>query len=124
MEGKLWLDECYDSGIPGFPGTCFVIDLDISPLQYEPEPVDSVYYAGTEQATIQTSDADCALRRELPETLSVLFVDDDLVLRKLFTRSIKRVLPNWKVREVSNGETALKVCENESFDLIFMDQYM
>ena len=42
----------------------------------------------------------------LPEVLSVLFVDDDLVIRKLFCRAIKRVVPGWKVAEASNGETA------------------
>jgi CheY-like chemotaxis protein len=60
----------------------------------------------------------------LPKELSVLFVDDDRVLRKLFSRSIKRSLPGWKVQETSSGETAIRLVDTESFDLIFMDQYM
>eukprot|EP00543_Licmophora_paradoxa_P002894 CAMPEP_0202449160 /NCGR_PEP_ID=MMETSP1360-20130828/7904_1 /ASSEMBLY_ACC=CAM_ASM_000848 /TAXON_ID=515479 /ORGANISM="Licmophora paradoxa, Strain CCMP2313" /LENGTH=471 /DNA_ID=CAMNT_0049066989 /DNA_START=92 /DNA_END=1507 /DNA_ORIENTATION=- len=61
---------------------------------------------------------------ELPEALSVLFVDDDLVLRKLFSRAVKKVTVNWRVKEAANGETALRIVEDNHFDLIFMDQYM
>jgi signal transduction histidine kinase/CheY-like chemotaxis protein len=83
---------------------------------------------------------------ELPENLSVLFVDDDMVLRKLFSRTLRKINPTWKCKEASSGETAIElitsasVCkegfqdeENETsywdgddcgFDLIFMDQYM
>jgi CheY-like chemotaxis protein len=60
----------------------------------------------------------------LPESLSVLFVEDDLILRKLFSRTLRKVAPGWTVREAANGETALRLTETESFDLIFMDQYM
>jgi len=61
---------------------------------------------------------------ELPETLSVLVVDDDLVLRKLLRRSLVRVAPNWTIQEASNGETSLVLTDTNNFDLIFMDQYM
>jgi DNA-binding response OmpR family regulator len=57
--------------------------------------------------------------RDLPEQLSVLFVDDDKILRKLFARSINRVLPGWKVQEAASGETAIQKADSESFDLIF-----
>jgi CheY-like chemotaxis protein len=62
----------------------------------------------------------------LPDNLSVLFVDDDMVLRKLFSRSIKRVAPTWTIHEASNGETALRITQEQTaaFDIIFMDQYM
>ena len=34
-------------------------------------------------------------------------------------------MPGWKIREASNGETALNLVETtEVFDVIFMDQYM
>jgi CheY-like chemotaxis protein len=62
---------------------------------------------------------------ELPENLSVLFVDDDQVLRKLFARSLRRAVgPSWKLREAANGETALHLVESNDFDIIFLDQYM
>ena len=60
----------------------------------------------------------------LPESLSVLFVDDDFILRKLFARTIKRAAPTWNVQEASNGETALTLAETNSYDIIFIDQYM
>ena len=60
----------------------------------------------------------------LPSNLSVLFVDDDLVLRKMFNRSVKRVAPEWTIEEASNGETALHLVETNHYDIIFMDQYM
>jgi signal transduction histidine kinase/CheY-like chemotaxis protein len=61
----------------------------------------------------------------LPENLSVLFVDDDLMLRKLFIRGVKTAAPTWKVQQAANGETALSLVDSEPpFDMIFMDQYM
>ncbi len=62
--------------------------------------------------------------KELPEKLDILFVDDDTVLRKLFSRSLKRARPDWSVSEAANGETALYVVEKQAFDIIFIDQYM
>eukprot|EP00538_Stauroneis_constricta_P006123 CAMPEP_0119570798 /NCGR_PEP_ID=MMETSP1352-20130426/43792_1 /TAXON_ID=265584 /ORGANISM="Stauroneis constricta, Strain CCMP1120" /LENGTH=1721 /DNA_ID=CAMNT_0007620471 /DNA_START=89 /DNA_END=5254 /DNA_ORIENTATION=- len=72
--------------------------------------------------------------------LSVLFVDDDKVLRKLFNRCIKRAIPGLTVQEAPDGETALDMVnaaaaaadadddgkndDSKPFDLIFMDQYM
>jgi signal transduction histidine kinase/CheY-like chemotaxis protein len=90
------------------------------------------------------------LLTELPENLSVLFVDDDMIVRKLFSRTLKKLNPSWTLQEASNGETAIEIItsamqqlddrvalklsveEEDSssfddyngFDLIFMDQYM
>ena len=90
------------------------------------------------------------LLTKLPENLSVLFVDDDMIVRKLFSRTLKKLNPSWTLQEASNGETAIEIItsamqqlddrvdlkqsdeeENSSsfddyngFDLIFMDQYM
>jgi PleD family two-component response regulator len=62
----------------------------------------------------------------LPEKLKVLFVDDDMVLRKLFKRSWQRVAPGWDVQEAANGETAVHFAETDpsAFHVIFLDQYM
>lgn len=67
---------------------------------------------------------------ELPENKTVLFVDDDAMLRKLFMRAVKRVAPaSWTIQEASSGEMALKLCESATSeggsypDIIFMDQY-
>lgn len=62
----------------------------------------------------------------LPESLRILFVDDDVTLRKLFVRSLRRLSKEWEISEAPNGETAIqKIVENEEhYDVIFMDQYM
>ena len=69
-------------------------------------------------------ESDTAPLLELPEKLSVLFVDDDLMLRKLFARAVSNVMPEWDVQEAANGETALRLVDKQSYDLIFLDQYM
>jgi signal transduction histidine kinase/CheY-like chemotaxis protein len=188
LGGDLWLDESYDSGIEGRPGSRFVIDLKTSPVirredestrylalhlskeakrEYENEEHASEQPTGSDRDTRslstenhQISESTCedpafvtqgsdyskgfavslscedrvklngkaGLNLEdqpcLPKELSVLFVDDDRILRKLFSRSIKRNFPGWRVQEASNGETAIRLVESEAFDLIFMDQYM
>jgi CheY-like chemotaxis protein len=49
-----------------------------------------------------------------------------MVLRKLFSRAIRKILPGWSLQEAANGETALKMVESDEnhFDLMFVDQYM
>jgi signal transduction histidine kinase/CheY-like chemotaxis protein len=173
MGGDLWLDENYDSGEEGRPGSRFVVDLQTtpspatddleSPLQVNSkgkqvsnisaldiestsssEGTSSMTYQTQRSAVALESDDNPAARcvgtgdgctgetvdgtgdsiRNLPEELSVLFVDDDMILRKLFSRSIKKAFPGWRVQEASNGETAIRLVDTASFDLIFMDQYM
>ena len=79
------------------------------------------------QASSQVGGVDNAAQNmdvELPEGLKVLFVDDEAILRKLFVRSVLRVCPTWTIEEASDGDTALNICASESFDIVFMDQYM
>jgi CheY-like chemotaxis protein len=33
-------------------------------------------------------------------------------------------MPEWDVQEAANGETALRLVDKQSYDLIFLDQYM
>lgn len=42
----------------------------------------------------------------------------------MFSRVLQAAAPTWKMREASNGETALSIAREEKFDLIFIDQYM
>ena len=173
MNGDLWLDSRYNSGVGGCPGSCFVIDLKTSPLELSEALNQSIYSRLGDNKTKQilhtalqgnvtgvddgnTTEVDSSYdskliynppsqdieqgslttklvgghkssqpSSELPEALSVLIVDDDALLRKLVVRGIKRVAPSsWVVKDVSSGELALRLCETETFDLIFMDQYM
>jgi CheY-like chemotaxis protein len=129
MDGEIKLDEDYDSGVPGNPGTRFVVNLkqppiDVTVLQdYHTHHTNHTSMGGTGE-TVPLSDDEESLPHELPESLSVLFVDDDPILRKLFSRTIRTVVPSWSIREAANGETALHLVETDHFDLIFMDMYM
>jgi signal transduction histidine kinase/ActR/RegA family two-component response regulator len=144
MNGEIWCDESFHSGIEGHQGTRIIIDLN-----RPPEPIDETLLmtegleaftpcldkkvTGTGSTTSRSSSVsgdghqqDEINHEELQfsEELSVLFVDDDRILRKLASRSIGNLQPSWKVREAASGETALQLAEEEHFDIIFMDQYM
>ncbi|KAG7354498.1 signal transduction histidine kinase [Nitzschia inconspicua] len=126
MDGEIYLDEDYDSGVPGNPGTRFVVNLKQPPIDPKIIHDSNTHHTirdGTGE-TVPLSDDEESIPHELPADLYLLFVDDDPILRKLFTRSIRTFFPNWRIREASNGETALRLIETESFDLIFMDMYM
>lgn len=126
LNGDLWLDVNYDSGIEGCPGARFVIQLPFPPIVESPEEDaseqnnESVTKVAVDSTPPKIADKDIVL----PDHLTVLFVDDDLVLRKLFMRAIKKVAPTWKVHEAANGETAIRLTDETFFDIIFMDQYM
>ena len=128
MDGEISLDENYDSGIPGNPGTRFVVNLKQPPI--DPKSIHQEVHThhttqeGTGDTTPLSDDEEDSIPNELPASLSVLFVDDDPILRKLFSRTIRTVVPGWSIREAANGETALRLVEREHFDLIFMDMYM
>ena len=118
MDGQIYLDEDFDCGLPGRPGSRFVVELKKPSGEFVPEEMLHLLHGGD-----VTNRSHCSTEypRELPTKLSVLFVDDDPILRKLFSRTVKTVAPEWTIREASNGETALQIVEQNNFDLIFMD---
>ncbi|GKY91829.1 hypothetical protein MPSEU_000154500 [Mayamaea pseudoterrestris] len=129
LGGKLYLDETFESGVPGCPGTRFVVNLKQPPVSAEA----SEHFELAQEASINhmsmchmdlVDEETGGAGKELPEKFRVLFVDDDPILRKLFARTIRTVAPTWDIREVSNGETALQLTDTEQFDMIFMDMYM
>lgn len=124
MGGQLSLDESYDSGMPGFPGARITFRLKKASTATSTQADDDIENGDDEAVTSLLSDEEDEITQVLPEGLSILFVDDDAVLRKLFTRVIQRIAPTWSVRQASNGETALQLTDTETFDLIFMDMYM
>ena len=127
LGGDLRLDPDYDSGFEGNPGTRFVISLQTEPIDHENRATTEEAGNGT-VGTGETSETGMLLEgpsgASLPDQLNVLFVDDDPILRKLFARTIRTVAPSWNIREAANGETALRLTENQRFDLIFMDMYL
>lgn len=99
MGAELLLDDNYDSGIPGCPGAKFVVNLNSSPVA---PPLsltrglsnidDSVN--GVSSAKVTSLDGGTSAQevvQKLPEELSILFVDDDAILRKLFSRSLRTI---------------------------------
>jgi len=143
LKGDLALDENYHSGVEGFQGARFVVQLNATPLDIESAlgpfqdttlcTLDSTGHSHGFCPGVRRQEASddfsvvvptCQenpqsepiqeLPAELPENLSCLFVDDDNMLRRLFMRAIKKVAPSWKVQEASSGEKALQIVEESS----------
>jgi signal transduction histidine kinase/CheY-like chemotaxis protein len=133
MEGDIWLDTTYDSGMAGCPGARFVVELNTPTVALDTMAEQSYDKSinGENHCDLDVTNAgdagdgrDTTPLLQLPEKLSVLFVDDDLTLRKLFARAVRKAMPEWDVQEAANGETALRLVDKQSYDLIFLDQYM
>jgi signal transduction histidine kinase/CheY-like chemotaxis protein len=130
MKGDIWLDKTYDSGMEGCPGTRFVVELKTPTVALDTMAEESYEEHIKEENGVvlevanSGEESDTAPLLDLPEKLSVLFVDDDLMLRKLFARAVRNAMPEWDVQEAASGETALRFVDKQSFDLIFLDQYM
>jgi signal transduction histidine kinase/CheY-like chemotaxis protein len=156
MGAEIWYDESFHSGIEGCPGTRFVINLNVPPLKLDDDiheahvcefsvlsrsgdfvnitDVVSDVENAVDFNDLNASTAPTVLEVTddgdgLPAKVTVLFVDDDLILRKLFSRAVRNVAPGWIIHEASNGESALRLFDDASqdmqrFDVIFLDQYM
>jgi len=164
LDGDLYLDQTYNSGVDGCPDARFVVELPLSTIRLDDstdfestgvaDPSESMELRSSQTETIPESSPqsptptqDSSLftkespkkpqtnklvkSREdngitLPENVRVLFVDDNLILRKLFRRTIQRVAPTWHVEEASSGEIAIDMVKKSSGDygINFMDQCM
>lgn len=138
LGADIWLDETFNCGVDGFLGSKFVICLNKPPLEEEmtdrgetqlPSPADSSNHLTKSPSSSSSLTASSTLvadvpPAELPESFSCLFVDDDMVVRKMFTRALRRAAPGWEIQEASNGETALLMVDSRHFDIIFIDHYM
>ena len=61
----------------------------------------------------------------LDEALSFLIIDDVNMNRLMLKRRIvKGIAPNAIIMEASTGEQSLQICEDNTFDVIIVDQYM
>jgi CheY-like chemotaxis protein len=117
------------------PGARFVIDLHQTPIYKDsltnvslgddsstPLTTEESFEGGA--SITPPNEKEAAITFDLPEELTVLFVDDDAVLRKLFSRSVARVKPKWHIDQASYGEEALELVGARAYDIIFIDQYM
>jgi CheY-like chemotaxis protein len=48
----------------------------------------------------------------------------ETILRKLFIRTVKKLVSGWDIKEAASPDAAYAQVEAHQFDLIFMDQYM
>lgn len=133
LGGDIYLDENYNSGVDGYLGARFVIDLKQCP-EFAQDEQSVRSNLDLEEGSSTAPDAsspgegkDEAEDYPLPERLRLLFVDDDRVLRRLASRAISKVAPGWTVREAASGEAAIRLLEESGEgppDIIFVDQYM
>ena len=121
MGANIGLDETFSSDVPGCPGTRFVLRLNQPPLEIEKDRRPSI---GVSSPSLEGTAPETTNDDDLPESLSVLIVDDDMMIRKMFRRAALRVAPGWEIEEACNGETALHITETRKFHVIFIDQYM
>jgi K+-sensing histidine kinase KdpD len=78
LGGEIRLDNDYHSGIPGRPGCRFVIDLNAEPIEMADLPnLDSPLLDHEHQLLSMEEGKSSSSHRDLPERISVLFVDDD-----------------------------------------------
>ena len=122
MGADISLDETFESGVDGCPGTRFILRLNQPAIEIE--HASPQHRRGDSAMDIPRGDEPEQEKDSLPESLSILIVDDDTMIRKMFKRAAMRVVPTWTVDEVCNGETALCITETQTFDVIFVDQYM
>jgi CheY-like chemotaxis protein len=127
MDGSISLDKEYRSGVPGMMGAKFDVCLKCHLIKAEAEHASDGVSSTASEGSVRSSSGTVSPPIELPDHATVLFVDDDSVLRKLFARSLRRICPDWTIFEASCGEMALQVCQEKGtsfFDIIFIDQYM
>jgi len=133
--GEIVLDANFCSGVEGCVGSRFVINLKTPPISVdavEPsdeDPTDVHSPSSSVSKGVGSNGEKSGTKATTPETtlprkLSVLLVDDDAIVRKLFIRSVGRIVPDWELQEAANGETAILLAESNKYDLIFVDQYM
>lgn len=61
----------------------------------------------------------------IEEALSFLIIDDLSMNRTMLKRRLSRkIAPNCTITEACNGEEALEICAEQTFDVIVVDQYM
>jgi len=75
-----------------------------------------------EEGSTTSSGAELADNAISPESLRVLVVDDERMMRELLTMSLRRL--GYRVEAVDNGMQALKILSAESYDLLLLDVMM
>jgi signal transduction histidine kinase len=123
LKGDIWLDKTYDSGMEGCPGTRFVVELKtpavaldtMTEASYD-ESINCENRAGLEVAN-SGEESDTAPLLELPDKLSVLFVDDDLMLDQYMASVEKQLLGTETARALRAKGVKSKICGLSANDI-------
>ena len=60
----------------------------------------------------------------LPDSFSILVVDNDKISRNMLSNALKKIAPNWKIDHADSVEAALHAASSSNFDLVFVDDYL
>ena len=71
MDGEIYLDDEFDSGVPGCRGTRFVVQLQVPPEGFAQDEL-SHLISNDNASRSHVSQSEHASPKELPEELSVL----------------------------------------------------
>lgn len=135
MGGNLLLDKSFQSGVEGCPGARFVVSLNQPPLEEdeddlsrrsagsvksEPRLAESSPHLDEHNLSAKEPSLGSEKPSALPQDFSVLFVDDDSVIRWLFARAVAKVEPRWRIQQAASGEAGLQLCESEALASSFL----
>eukprot|EP00797_Seminavis_robusta_P031325 Sro678_g185910.2 (693) ;mRNA; r:17516-19594 len=141
MGGDICLNKEYHSGIVGFPGAQFVVQIPCTTVP-APPAFDALSAAlmATAAATTKPTKKKCVtqatttMRPKIPPNthlrgnFRILIVDDELIGQKLLVRRFQRIFPSATIDTSPSGERAVEMATStktqQPYDLITMDHYM
>jgi len=149
MMGSIYLNKEYNSGVEGYPGSQFVIELPMNSVLAQDHRGNAMHSISAFSAVSAAVKATASSRKaEAPShefiqdlskcsTISnsscirgkfhLLVVDDDHMGRKMLKRRFSRLFPDAVVDDVSSGEKAIKKifgADQMFYDIIFIDHFM
>ena len=113
MNGVIFLDPNYRSGIKACPGCRFVVEL---PLKDMGKPQSTPHKVQPER-TLSTEELSGV-------NFTLLLVDDDPLIRLVTSRILKQLAPHWEYLEATSGKEALERVLASKVDIVIVDHYM
>jgi PAS domain S-box-containing protein len=146
MGGIIEIDNSYNSGVKGSPGTRFVVKIPAPKIEdnklqkdasMQPEAsleasIDKTQLtklkngAATPESNTKNFQAPTN-QDSIPSNLNVLIVDDDRIIRKLLTRRLQKIDKTMNVETAESGEKAIEMItgpNSKDYGLVLMDHFM
>mmetsp|Transcript_16910 Transcript_16910/g.19197 ORF Transcript_16910/g.19197 Transcript_16910/m.19197 type:complete len:977 (+) Transcript_16910:176-3106(+) len=134
MNGTITLREDYDSGVPGHPGSSFVITIPRRELSLS--EINSVPMSRQDSVKFNAH-----LKIDIGRPLRILIVDDEVTIREVLKKTLQSIISKVEFAETSTGESAIELVRNNElqlrndpgllnapdiggYDVIFVDQFM